>query len=127
MIKKFVQDNLGCTCPDKVFEQIEEEIVKPGNTPFERNITVGGRLLIYIRGADNEDLEKMLQSMLEAGKKERDERSLNRFRAVLAVAAPEKISPLANHYFSRFEGKDERMHLHIVQLGDLENYFPVFS
>ncbi|MBW2467431.1 MAG: hypothetical protein JRF02_09035 [Deltaproteobacteria bacterium] len=122
-IKEFVRDVLGCTCPDKVFEQIENRRVQSTASPHTRTITVGGRLLIYIWEPDADtDLQQGLLSMLESGKKERDERGLNRFRAVLAVASPADVSPLANQYFSRFEGKDNRMHIHVVSVNELKDF-----
>ena len=47
-IKDFVQNILGCICPDKVFEHIEDRRVASLSSPHTRCITIGGRLLIYI-------------------------------------------------------------------------------
>ena len=124
LIKKFVQNVLGCTCPDKVFEQIEDNHVLPSTSPHSRSISIGGRLLIYVWEVEDgfEELQEGLLAMLEAGKKERDADGLNRFRAVLAVENPQIIVPKANFYFSRFAGKDERMHIHVVPLHALKNF-----
>ncbi len=121
-IKSFVQSVLGCTCPDKVFEQIEDRHVLPSSSPHSRSITIGGRLLIYVWEVDGlVNLQEGLLAMLQTGKEERDARGLNRFRAVLAVETPHAVAPRANLYFSLFEGKDDRMHIHIVPLKDLKN------
>ena len=45
-IKRFVQDRLGCTCPEKVFGQIEYQ--QALGDFAERKIKIGGRLLIYL-------------------------------------------------------------------------------
>jgi hypothetical protein len=124
LIKKFVQNVLGCTCPDKVFEQIEDNHVLPSISPHSRSISIGGRLLIYVWKVEDrlEELQEDLLAMLEAGKKERDADGLSRFRAVLAVENPEIIAPMANFYFSRFQGKDDRMHIHVISLHTLKNF-----
>jgi hypothetical protein len=122
-IQDFVQHILGCTCPDKVFEQIEDRRVAPSFSPHTRIITIGGRLLIYIwnvKGADR--LKENLFAMLEAGKKERDEKGLNRFRAVLAFdTAAQHCETSAKSYFSQYAGKDDRMHIHVVSTENLKD------
>jgi hypothetical protein len=127
LIKKFVQNVLGCTCPDKVFEQIEDRHVLPSSSPHSRSITIGGRLLIYVWEVDGrQDVQEGLLVMLQTGKEERDARGLNRFRAVLAVETPHAVAPRANQYFSLLEGKDDRMHIHVVPLKDLKNFLPEY-
>jgi hypothetical protein len=114
-IKKFVQNVLGCTCPDKVFEQIEDRMVAPTSSPHTRSITIGGRLLIYVWEVDElMDLQEGLLAMLQTGKEERDACGLNRFRAVLASANPQTVELQARFYFSQFEDRDECMHIHVV-------------
>jgi hypothetical protein len=124
-IKKFVQNVLGCTCPDKVFEQIEDRMVAPTSSPHTRSITIGRRLLIYVWEVDGlKGLKEGIFAMLETGKNERDARGLNRFRAVLAVETPQTVEPQANLCLSQFEGKDDRMHIHVVPLKDLKKFLP---
>ena len=124
LIKNFVQNVLGCTCPDRVFEQIEDNHVLPSISPHSRSISIGGRLLIYVWKMEDrlEEPQEGLLAMLEAGKKERDVHGLSRFRAVLAVENPQIIVPKANFYFSRFQGKDDRMHIHVISLHTLKNF-----
>ena len=120
-IKKFVRHVLGCTCPDKVFERIEDRRVQPSDSPHTRAITVGGRLLIYIWQVEGSgDLSQGVSSMLAAGKEERDARGLNRFRAVLATYNPQTVQLQADFCFSRFKGSDDRMHLHVVSADELD-------
>jgi hypothetical protein len=122
-IKKFVRQILGCTCPDKVFEQIEDRRSVSSASPHTRSITIGGRLLIYIWEVDEaEHFKKNFLAMLAAGRKERDEHGLNRFRAVLAVdEMPHGIAAEADLYFSLFAGRDDRMHLHVIPSSLLQN------
>jgi hypothetical protein len=115
-IRNFVRNVLGCTCPDKVFEQIEDEQVASCSSPHTGSLTIGGRLLIFIwHVRDRESFKSRLLAMLAAGKKERDARGLNRFRAVLAVAVtPDDIETEAQSYFKQYAGDDNRMHIHVV-------------
>ena len=123
LIKTFVQSVLGCTCPDKVFEQIEDNHVQPSVSPHTRSIMIGGRLLIYVWEVDGlQDVQEGLLAMLVAGKKERDARGLNRFRAVLAVETPQIIEPQVNRCFSLFEDNDDCMHIHVISVDDLKNF-----
>lgn len=121
-IKDFVQNILGCTCPDKVFEHIEDRRVASLSSPHTRCITIGGRLLIYIWNIkDVNTLRENLAALLVAGRKERDDRGLNRFRAVLAVDNnPAHFAAETQRYFSEFADRDERIHLHVVASADLE-------
>ena len=121
-IKGFVQNVLGCTCPDKVFEQIEDRIVVSASSPHTRTITIGGRLLIYVWEADDPvDLKRDLFAMLKTGRKERDDRGLNRLRAVLGVENPQNVALRVEQYFPLFADKDDRMHVHVVSLQNLKN------
>jgi hypothetical protein len=115
-IKSFVRNILGCTCPDEVFEQIEDRETASPASPHTRVITVGSRLLIYIwEVKETGSLEKNLANLLAAGRRERDERGLNRFRAVLAVDdSLENIAAAAEYGFAGFPGRDDRIHLHII-------------
>ena len=122
-IKKFVRQVLGCTCPDKVFEQIEDLRTVSSASPHTRSITIGDRLLIYIWEVNEiERFKKNFLAMLAAGRKERDEQGLNRFRAVLSVDEMiHGIATEADLHFSRFVGRDDRMHLHVISGSVLHN------
>jgi hypothetical protein len=122
-IRDFVQNILGCTCPDKVFKQIEDMRVASSFSPHTRSITIGVRLLVYIWNVKREEkLRGNLFAMLEAGRKERDERGLKRFRAVLAVdGIPQYVEREATAYLSEYTGKDDRIHVHVVSSADIKD------
>ena len=122
-IKSFVQSVLGCKCPDKVFEQIKEGRITPFPKLSVRTITIGEKLLIYIWqvGGDLKGEKENLFRLLRAGKKDREDCGLNRFRLVLASADPQTVELQAKLYFSQFEDRDERMHIHVVSESVLQN------
>ena len=101
-IKEFVRGTLGCGCPEEVFQDIEyrtgAEI--PSGSPFTKWVCVGQRLLIYVLEAKAPSaLEKLLSDMVLSGKKERDDRGLNRFRAVVATDDVDRLRPVAERIF----------------------------
>ena len=111
----FVRHTLGCKCPDDVFEQIEYQDGETLESTRTRSITLGGRLLIYILETNDPSLIKSnLPAMLSQGKRERDRRGLNRFRAVIATDDMDGIEPIARQLFQEWSDKDDNVHLHVV-------------
>ena len=117
LIKHFVKETLGCTCPDEVFGQIECRrchSLDP-QLPACSRVLIGNRLLIYLwEVADAEDLSKHLARILACGKKERDDRGYNRFRLVVSTRQPEKLRDTAQKIFKPLAANDEKLHLHVV-------------
>ena len=120
-IKRFVQETLGCSCPEEVFNKIDyqKEIdCLPG-----RKINVGDRLLIYIITTDGEsNIQGVINSALEQGVEERDSRGFNRFRLVLVDARPDELRSIAEHAFHSSVCTDEKTHLHILSESDVEGF-----
>ncbi|NVM20313.1 MAG: hypothetical protein HWN68_00850 [Desulfobacterales bacterium] len=121
-IINFVRHTLGCTCPDEVFDQIECRDGGGRTSTYTQSITLGGRLLIYIWKTNDPSLvEAELPAMLAAGKNERDRRGLNRFRAVIATDDVDRIGSIAKQLFRDLSDKDEKVHLHVVNMHDVAN------
>ncbi len=124
-IKAFVQQTLGCGCPEEVFYSIDyQSNIKVNDQILLRDkIIIGKRLLIYVVEVNNTDyLNQTLPFLFDIGKKERDEKGFNRFRLVVAADAFNEIKQVAENIFKNIE-KDEKVHLHFV----LKNSTPVFS
>ena len=116
-IKRFVQETLGCTCPEEVFNHIDYQ--KKGVGVAGSKICVGDRLLIYIISIDrNAGIEELIRSALQQGVQERDKRGLNRFRLVLVASRPEELRSEAEAAFELSLYKDEKAHLHLVSEGE---------
>jgi hypothetical protein len=107
LINKFVQNVLGCTCPDKVFEQIEVNHILPSISPHSRSISIGERLLIDTWKVEDrlKELQENLLAMLEAGKK-RDANGMSRFRLFWPLKTI-KLEPPKQIFI--FPGFKERM------------------
>ena len=119
-IKRFVQETLGCSCPEEVFEKIDyqEEDGISG-----RKINVGDRLLIYIITADGEsNIQGVINSAMERGVVERDKKGFNRFRLVLVASRPDELCSSAERAFDSSGYTDEKTHLHIVNESDVESF-----
>jgi hypothetical protein len=119
-IKRFVQETLGCSCPEEVFNKIDYQ--KESDGISGRKITVGDRLLIYIMNMDRKtNIQGAIDSALERGVEERDKKGLNRFRLVLVTSHPDELRSSAEHAFDTSGYTDEKTHLHIVSESDVES------
>lgn len=117
IIERFVRDELGCHCPAAVFRRIGVEACPEefGNWPHGRLISVGDRLLILVLHCDDSVvLQRLLGGLLEEGRRLREARGFNRFRLVIAASCAGETEPVLRERFDRLEGKDERMHLHVI-------------
>jgi hypothetical protein len=122
-IKNFVRHILGCKCPDHVFEQIDDMQATSEISPHTRTITIGGKLLLYVWEVGSHDqLQEGIPAILAAGRRERNERGLNRFRAILVTGDTSAIKPHAQLCFSQFRDLDDKMHLHVVSRQDLAGF-----
>ncbi len=120
-IKRFVQETLGCSCPEEVFNQIDYQKEYDGISG--RKVTVGDRLLIYIITMDGKsNIQGVINSALERGVVERDKKGLNRFRLVLVASHPDELRSSAEHAFDSSGYTDEKTHLHVVSESDVESF-----
>jgi hypothetical protein len=115
-IKAFVQDALGCGCPEEVFRSIacRQNVRLNEKVLLSRTITIGNRLLIYVIDSRESNMIQHLGAIVSAGKKERDEQGLNRLRLVVVTdEAAEKESLIRR--FNELKDKDEKIHLHVIK------------
>jgi len=116
-IKKFVREDLGCTCPDEVFE-----VTSVVHDPVEFNdlqkgdlYEIGGKLLVYlVMTHDWSSLIDSLEQIFKRGREMRDAGKFNRFR--LVVVTP-NIQPARQKLLRQFDTLvelDERLHLHVI-------------
>ena len=118
----FVRHTLGCKCPDEVFEQIEYQDGETLGNTSGRRITMGGRLLVYVWETNDPSLMRShLPAVLSRGRRERDRRGLNRFRAVIATDDVDSIEPVAQQLFHDLMDKDDRVYLHVIHADDVPN------
>ncbi|MCX6644938.1 MAG: hypothetical protein NTY09_01055 [bacterium] len=83
-IREFASDDLGCGCPENVFEQIRflRGEASPGNTNL--GIVIGERLLIlFADEGEIKPFESEMPRLILSGVTYRDSIGLNRFRLVL--------------------------------------------
>ena len=120
-IKRFVQEILGCSCPEEVFNNIDYQNASDGISG--RKVNVGDRLLIYIIPTDREsDIQRVINSALERGVAERDNKGFNRLRLVLVDASPDVLRSSAEQAFESSGYTDEKTHLHVVNESDVEGF-----
>ncbi len=118
LIKQFVQETLGCGCPEEVFLQIEHTKGEPitGELILRDRIVIGRRLLVYIfEDTDGEDIqETVIKTLLTAGVRERDRNSFNRFRLVMLTQTPEDNKELSDRVARVVAEFDDRTFTHII-------------
>lgn len=114
LLRAFVREILGCTCPDAVFEVVERtEVAAPGSgVPYTRWL-IGDRLLIYLVRPQSAPAE-IAGELAALGREDRDRRGLNRFRLVIASAACEGEAHAVARAFAAVAGQDPKAHLHCV-------------
>ncbi|OGW51447.1 MAG: hypothetical protein A2Y81_07490 [Nitrospirae bacterium RBG_13_43_8] len=115
-IKLFVQQTLGCGCPEEVFEHIDCQFnIKVNHEIILRNkIKIGNRLLIYVLEVNNAGpIKTILPFLVAAGKTERDNLKFNRFRLVLVTDKLDELKQAAESMFDTIS-KDDKVHLHVL-------------
>jgi len=120
-VKHFVRNTLGCTCPEEVFLSIEirRSVRLNSFITLDTVLIVGDRLLIYITEAGTEGcVEEHLPVLAAAGRKERDEKGLNRFRLVLVSDIPDEVRRAAERQFGELRNNDAKLHLHAIKKRD---------
>jgi hypothetical protein len=120
-IKRFVQETLGCSCPEEVFNKIDYQ--KASDAISGSKVNVGDRLLIYIINMDGKsNTQGIINSALERGVEERDNKGLNRFRLVFVASQPDVLRSSAELAFESSGYTDEKTHLHVVNESDVEGF-----
>jgi len=114
-IKTFVQQTLGCGCPEEVFQHIDSQSnVKLNGIVLSRRIKIGNRLLIYIvELADASSVKQHLAFLVTSGRKERDRIGFNRFRLVLTADDITEVQKVAEAVFAVIN-RDGKVHLHVI-------------
>jgi hypothetical protein len=125
-VRRFVRHTLGCACPDEVFNVIDSSNgSQASGSCYDSRLRVGKRLLIYLLTVEGpERLAVKLPQALSAGKRERDARGFNRFRAVLVAADRASITGPAQRLFEAWVEKDDRTHLHVVAPAEVADIGP---
>lgn len=115
-LKGFVQNTLGCGCPEEVFEKIEVGRHLVESHPGElTRIVVGDTLLIYVARPDpGNNFADRVDLVGLVGKTDRDANKYNRFRLVVAFAEGFMQKDHVSERFSKAFATDEKMHLHFV-------------
>jgi len=115
-VKAFVQNTLGCGCDESVFKHIENERnAEAGGVRLRNHINVGNRLLVYVVDAEGPDfVRNHVADLLEAGRKERDDRNFNRFRLVLVADEDSGVKHEMDRALKLSKAVDEKVHVHIM-------------
>ncbi len=122
-LRSFIRATLGCGCPDEVLRRIDCTHTTPTHELDAglSRIDVGGQLLVYVLHVTTNphQVAAALPGVIAAGLVERDGGGFNRLRVVVAADDPAALRPIAERAFSESAPVDDRLHLHVVHVGEL--------
>lgn len=115
----FVREGLGCRCPQEILESIRLQPIPLESMGISLGLDVGGRLLVLILDHPKPDAlaGDRLSSLLDRGRRLRDERGFHRLRLVLAV--PETEAGYWSGLCADLPLPDERSHWHVFPASQL--------
>ncbi|MBE0586235.1 MAG: hypothetical protein IH612_21025 [Desulfofustis sp.] len=122
-IKNFVQQTLGCGCPESVFQSmLTDQFTLPEvpNAPIIR-LLIGQRLLIYLVASNTGRpwSPGQLTLLTARGLQEREQHGYNRLRLVIILAEhTDHQQQTMERSFSALQGTDDRLHLHVISARD---------
>ena len=121
-VKNFVQQTLGCGCPEPVFQSMLTETFTLDEVPslLIRRLLIGRRLLVYLVHPGNTGTvpTDLLAALTACGREERERCGYNRLR--LVVITEEGRHRELEGLFSALQGDDDRLFLHILATDDPE-------
>lgn len=109
----FVREGLGCHCPQEILESIRLQPIPLESPGISLGLDVGGRLLVLILDYPKPEAltGDRLSSLLDLGRRLRDERGFHRLRLVLVV--PEAESAYWSGLCAALPLPDDRSHWHV--------------
>jgi len=114
-IKTFVQQTLGCGCPEEVFQTIQCDRLDAPVTVEGRRINIGDRLLVYLVSTESASLTPSeLSELLESGRNDRDSHGFNRFQLALFSESDRMASIEPQAFTRKLYPSDDKIHLHIL-------------
>jgi len=120
-IEHFVRGTLGCGCPDEVFQHLVVSRLPPiaGRPPIVQ-LQVGSRLLIHVVAPPADAASGgWIEQLASNGRAARDRHGYNRFRLVIASPVVPLPSRDLEDRFARAIVGDDKVHLHVVDRGEL--------
>jgi hypothetical protein len=113
-IKHFVREDLGCTCPDEVFNNIRVTDEGTAFASADAVYDIGGRLIVAVFvPVDWRDIDNRLDQLVAAAVQYRDQQGYNRCRLVIATHSDDAIKQLPAAFCS-LPDIDEKVHLHVI-------------
>lgn len=116
-LKQLVRGELGCTCPERVFDRVEVLQSPPrlAGLPGDCLLAIGNRLLLLvIRSCDWHKVLQQLEPLSRYGRELRDAQGYNRFRLVVGTNQVAAAQAALIERWGALPHRDDRMHLHVT-------------
>lgn len=116
-VKQLVRSELGCACPEAVFEHIDalETSRCFAGLPGDHLFAIGNRLLLLVISSSPwQEVLGQLESLFMRGRELRDREGLHRFRLVVAAPDTDAAQAALELCFRASPNRDDRMHLHVI-------------
>ncbi len=112
-VREFAREDLGCECPDHVFEQVRflRGEASPGRTNL--SVVVGETLLVLF--AEYEEIQPFdyeMPRLVLSGVTYRDSIGLNRFRLVMSGDVPREHQKALEEEAGKY---DDKVHVHFLE------------
>jgi len=117
VLKHLVRSQLGCTCPEQVFERVEvlqSEACLAG-LPGDCLLGIGNRLLLLVISSCGwQQVLLQLEPLSRRGRDLRDRHGYNRFRLVVGTAQVAAAEAALRERWRTLPDQDDRLHLHVI-------------
>ena len=112
VLRAFVRNVLGCTCPETVFDAVARTDLAIAGRSAGTRLVLGDRLLIYL--VQTQEPIAKIATLADAGLADRDRHGLNRFRLVIGLVDDGTRTALEDAFAAAVAG-DAKAHLHCVR------------
>ena len=109
LVQRFVQDELGCGCPEEVFEQVKILTGEATPAATDLGMVIGERLFVgFVQAESIRPVETKAHKLVLSGVTYRDSMKLNRIRFVIEG----QLSEQEKFVLESEAGKCEKVHIH---------------
>ncbi|MFH1677139.1 MAG: hypothetical protein ABIC40_08955 [bacterium] len=112
-IRGFVRNDLGCECPEEVFDQVRVLRNEASPGPTTLSLIIGETLLVEFASTEElAPIANVIDRLLLSGVTYRDSTGLNRFRLILCGKITDDEKTIIAGEQKRY---DKKVHVHYIE------------